>query len=281
MWTIPAVQLADPTLARELLLRMCELHGYAPGRGVHYLDGTLFEPGFALEGVAAYPLAVERYIRDTGDDRVVDEPALADTLYLAADDLDARRDKRLPLYTTEVSPSGAPTQHVFTLHANAAAAQALDILRRTLDEETARGLQDPDAVRAAIQRHFVIDAEGRSTYASAIDLAGATSTADDPSASTFWLPMYDAVSRQDSTYRRTVKAIDVAPQSLVQQCARLLGPDATAVLQWLRRAPLDGGCAAEVVDADGRAVGNGGDAALSGLLAWSVWYAINALGERP
>ena len=57
MWTIPAVQLADPPLARELLLRMCELHGYAPGRGVHYLDGTLFEPGFALEGVASYPLA--------------------------------------------------------------------------------------------------------------------------------------------------------------------------------------------------------------------------------
>jgi hypothetical protein len=281
MWTIPAVQLADPTLARELLLRMCELHGYAPGRGVHYLDGTLFEPSFALEGVAAYPLAVERYIRDTGDDRVVDEPALADTLYLAAEDLDARRDKRLPLYSTEVSPSGVPALYPFTLHANAAAAQALDILRRTLDEETSRGLQDQDAVRAAIQRHFVIDPQGKSTFASAIDLAGATSTADDPSASTFWLPMYDAVSRQDSTYRRTVKAIDVTPQSLVQQCARLIGPDSTAVLQWLRRAPLDGGCAAEVVDADGRAVANGGDAALSGLLAWSVWYAINALGERP
>src|SRR5262249_39484152 len=71
-WTVPAVQLADTQLARELLLRTCELHGYAPGRGVHYLDGTLFEPGFALEGVASYPMAVDRYIRDTGDDRIVD-----------------------------------------------------------------------------------------------------------------------------------------------------------------------------------------------------------------
>jgi hypothetical protein len=60
-----------------------------------------------------------------------------------------------------------------------------------------------------------------------------------------------------------------------------MGPDAKSVLQWLRRAPLDGGFAAEVVDADGRAVANGGDASLSGLLAWSAWYAINALGERP
>lgn len=280
-WTIPAVQLADPPLARELLLRMCELHGYAPGRGVHYLDGTLFEPGFALEGVAAYPIATDRYIRDTGDDRIVDEPALADTLYLVSEDLDARRDKRVPLYSTEVSPSGLPAAHPFTVHANAAAAQALDVLRRTLDEETARGLEDPDAVRAAIQRHFVVEAAGKSTYASAIDLAGSTSVFDDPAASAFWLPLFDAVARQDSTYRRTVKAINVATQSLTQQCARLVGPDATSVLQWLRRAPLDNGVAAEVVDAEGRVAANGGDASLSGLLAWSVWYAINALGERP
>ena len=281
MWTVPAVQLADPPLARELLLRMCELHGYAPGRGVHYLDGTLFEPGFALEGVASYPLATERYIRDTGDDRIVDEPVLADTLYLAADDLDARRDKRVPLYTTEVSPSGVPAAHPFTLHANAAAAQALDVLRRTLDEETARELEDPDAVRAAVNRHFVVESEGRSTYAAAIDLAGNTSKTDDPSASVFWLPLYEAVTRQDSTYRRTVKSVDVATQSLVHQCARLIGPESGSVLEWLRRAPLDAGCAAEIVDADGRAAANGGDASLSGLLGWTAWYAVNALGERP
>jgi hypothetical protein len=60
-----------------------------------------------------------------------------------------------------------------------------------------------------------------------------------------------------------------------------MGPDASDVLQWLRRAPLDHGHAAEVVDADGRAVINGGDATLSGLLAWSVWYAVHALGVRP
>jgi hypothetical protein len=168
----------------------------------------------------------------------------------------------------------------FTVHANAAAAQALDVLRRTLDEETARGVQDPDAVRAAINRHFIVESDGHATYASATDLAGSTSVADDPAASVFWLPMFEAVARQDSTYRRTVKRVDVTPHSFAQQCARLVGPDATAILQWLRRAPLDGGTAAEVVDVEGRVVGNGGDASLSGLLAWTAWYAANAFGER-
>lgn len=280
-WTLPAVELADGALARELLLRMCELHGYAPGNGVHYLDGTLFEPGFSLEGVASFAIATDRYIRDTGDDRIVEEPVIADTLYASWDDLSERRDEHVPLYSTEVTLSGAPAPHPFTLHGNAVVAQALDVLRRTLDEETAREVEDPDAVRAALRRHFAVEREGKVTFASAIDLTGRSDAAEDPDASAYWLPLYEAVERYDSVYRRTVRGLGAEPRALAQQCARLMGPDAGAVLQWLRRAPLDNGIAAEFVDADGRAVANGGDAALAGLLAWSVWYAVHALGVHP
>ena len=280
-WTLPAVQLADAALARELLIRACELHGYAPGQGVHYLDGTLFEPGFSLEGAASYAIAIDRYIRDSEDDQIVEEPVVADTLYLSADDLATRRDRNIPLYSTEVTLSGAPTTHPFTLHGNAVAAQALEIFRRTLDEETAKDVEDPEAVRAAMRRHFVLGRAEKTSFASAVDLAGASSADDDPHGSALWLPLYEAVDRQDSTYRRTVRTVPDAPQLLAQQCARLMGPDSAAVLQWLRRATLDNGLAAEEVDAEGNGTGNGGDAALSGLLAWSAWYAVHALGTRP
>jgi len=280
-WTLPAVQLADAGLARELLLRMCELHGYAPGQGVHYFDGTLFEPGFSLEGAAAYALAVDRYIRDTGDDEIVEEAALADSLYLSADDLRARRDQHVPLYSTEVGISGDPPPHPYTLHGNAVVAQALDVLRRTLDEQAARDVEDPEAVRAALRRHFATERDAKGRFASAIDLTGKVSAEDDPAASALWLPMYEAVDRNDSTYRRTARAATVTPRLLALQCARLLGPDAQSILDWLRRAPLDNGIAAELVDEDGKAVGDGGDGALSGLLAYTIWYAIHALGVRP
>jgi hypothetical protein len=280
-WTLPAIQLADPSLARELLLRASELHGYAPGLGVHYLDGTLFEPGFSLEGLASFALATDRYIRETADDQIVDEPVIAETLYASWDDLAERRDLHVPLYRTEVTLSGEPAPHPFTLHGNAVVAQALEIFRRTLDEETARKVEDPEAVRAALRRHFAIESGGKVTFASAIDLVGHQSVHDDPYASAYWLPVYDAMERHDSAYRRTVKGVGAVPQTLAQQCARLMGPDAAAVLQWLRRAPLDNGLAAEVVDADGRALLNGGDASLAGLLAWCAWYAVHALGARP
>jgi len=280
-WTLPAVQLADPALARELLLRACELHGYAPGRGVHYFDGTMFAPGFCLEGAAAYAVAVDRYIRDTNDDHIVDEPVIADTLYLSGDDLATRRDRNVPLYSTEVLPGGVPAPQPFTLHANAVVAQALDVLRRTLDEESARNVEDPDAVRAALKRHFVTERDRKQLFGSATDLAGNFTYADDAEGSMLWLPLYEAVERHDSTYRRTVKAAAAEPRELARECARLLGPESSNVLQWFRRAPLDGGFAAEIVSPDGHAKLNGGDAALSGLLAWSAWYAVHALGERP
>ncbi len=280
-WTVPAVQLADPPLARELILRACEVHGYAPGRGVHYFDGTLFEPGFTLEGAAAYAIATDRYIRDTGDDQIVEEPVLADTLYLSSDDLAARRDKTHPLYHTEVTLSGASVAHPFTLHGNAVVAYALDCLKRTLDEAEAAELPDPEAVRAAIRRHFVADDGGKTVFIAATDLAGGVTREDDPIASALWLPLFEAVERTDSIYRRTAKKIAGPPHYLALQLGRLFGPDATAALEWLRRAPLDHGLAAEFVDVDGRATASGGDAALSGLLAYAVWYTVHAHGVRP
>nr|MCU0618719.1 hypothetical protein [Gemmatimonadaceae bacterium]MCU0626348.1 hypothetical protein [Gemmatimonadaceae bacterium] len=279
MMTLPAVQLADSGLARELLLRMCELHGYAPGRGVHYLDGTMFEPAYSLDGVAAYAIAVERYVRQTSDDHLIDDPVVGDTLYAVHDELADRRHPELPLFATEVTPSGAVPAHPYTLHGNATAAFALEVLRRTLDEETSRDVQDPEAVRAAIDRSFTRSDDGKKVYRTALDLSGGEASDDDPVGSVSWLPLYEVVRGDDSTYRRTARALAQAPsESLAAICARLMGPDRATVLEWLRRAPLDGGVAAEWVAADGRAIANGGDAALAGLLAATVLLAVAPAG---
>ena len=112
----------------------------------------------------------------------------------------------------------------------------------------------------------------------AIDLVGEFIIEDEPSASAVWLPLYETLDRSDSLYRRTVKAIPREHAVLVREIGRLLGPEAEEILQWLRRAPLHGGLAAEFVEENGVAVANAGDAALSGLLAWTAWFAVHALG---
>ena len=284
MWLIPALQLAEPTLARELLFRTCEIHGYAPGRGVNYIDGTPFDIGFCVDAVAAYPVAVDRYVAQTGDDRVVEDLPIAEALYAAHEDLLAARHGSLPLYRTDVSPSGATASLPYTLHANALVADALEILKQTLDEKTAETVQNADAVRAAVMRQFATDKDSsRTLLSTATDLAGAVSMSDDPVGSVYWIPLYHLVSRDESVYRRTVRRIESqAPGpslfNLAERCATLIGPDGAKTLEWLRRADLDGGLAAAVVDDNGLAIGDGGDASLSALVAYSVWYAVTVLG---
>jgi hypothetical protein len=284
MWLLPAVQLADASLARELLLRVCEVHGHAPGRGIHYLDGTLFEAGFSLEGAASYAIAVDEYIVQTSDDRIVEEPVLAETLYAAHEDVATRRHAKLPLYSTEVNPTGDVPIYPYTAHGNAVAAFALEVFSRTLDEKTAEKVQDAEAVRASSLRHFSVEgSDGRSRFVSSADLdgEGKQATGDDPGASVYWLPYYHLVGRDDSLYRRTVKQWESSPSNeLMERCARLIGPNTSAVMEWLRRAPLDGGVGAELVDENGRATGNGGDAVLSGMVAYLAWYAVHALGAK-
>lgn len=282
IWLLPAMQLADPGLARELLLRMCELHGHSPGIGTRYLDGTLFAAAFSLESLSSYAIAVDEYIVQTGDDRIVDEPMLAETLYSVHEDLAERRHPRIPLYSTEVNPDGSVPLHPYTAHGNAVAAFALEVLSRTLDEKTAEKVQDAESVRASALRHFSVEgADGRARFISSSDLAGASNAGDDPAGSLYWLPYFHLVGRDDSLYRRTVKQWEESDSDLlVARCARLIGPASSSVLDWLRRAPLDSGVAAELVDAGGKAVGNGGDAVHSAMVAYLAWYAVHALGTK-
>ena len=128
------------------------------------------------------------------------------------------------VFATEVDPAGEPVEHAYTLHGNAVTAQALEVLRRTLDEEAARDVEDPDAVRAALRRHFVVERDVKERFASSSTLSGDRSTTDSPVASALWLPLYDAVTRDDSLYRRTARDIPPTPDSLLQRCARLVGP---------------------------------------------------------
>lgn len=284
MWTLPAIQLVDAPLARELLLRAFEVHGYDPGRGVNYADGTMFTPGFSLEGLCSYPLALDRYIRDTGDDRILENLVVGDTLFSVAEQLESRKHGRFDLYSTDVEPDGESPEYPYTTHGNAVAASALDVLRRTLDEEYAFTLTDPESVRNAVLQHLVRrGAGGAEALVAAADLAGHQAGDRSPSGSLYWVSSFDLVGREDEIYRRTCRELaeaadPSAPRALVRELARLYGPDGEEVMRWLRRAPLDAGFAAEFVDAEGRMVSGGGDAALAGLLAYTVWYALNAMG---
>ena len=269
MWTLPAVQLADTGLARELLLRMCELHAYAPGqRGAllrrHAVRAGLRargRRGVSHRGGPVHPRHGRRRHRRRAGDRRRALPG-------------ERRPARPPrparaavLHRRHaVRRAGAACRSRCTR--NAAVAHALDVLRRTLDEQTAREVEDPAAVRAAIRRHFALDRDPKATLHAAIDLAGRHAAEDEPSASALWLPLFEAVERAGLALPADGEGDSAGARAARAAASRgCSAPTATA---------CSSGCAARRCTAGSRpswwtptgaAMANGGDAALSGLLA--------------
>jgi outer membrane protein assembly factor BamB len=56
---------------------------------------------------------VDEYIVQSGDDKIVEEPLLADALYNAFEDIESRRNKTFPLYATEINADGTLPRHVY------------------------------------------------------------------------------------------------------------------------------------------------------------------------
>ena len=74
---------------------------------------------------------------------------IADTLYLSSEDLVSRRDRNVPLFSTEVMPGGEPAPHAFTLHGKPDWHRELDDI--TADPAAASPLS-PRAALSAAQR---------------------------------------------------------------------------------------------------------------------------------
>lgn len=302
LWSLPALILADPALAREALLRAFEQFSHRPGGHTHYLDGSLLSPAFALDHCCAYVLALDRYLRETGDETVLDEPIVGQVVEELDEFLLARLHPEILLAATEVLPSGEPADHPYVTYDNVllwALSEALDRVWRGREEgRPANFAGAGEEVAAAIWRHCSAEIDGLRVLAWSTDLRGEVAVYDDPEGSLALLPFLGFCDAEDPLWRNTMELLHspgyqfwlgerpypgMASRrrpglaSLPGLCAELLGPRRDEALAVLRRLALAGGLACEAYDPDTGATAAGAHhAAAAGLLAWALWRALEA-----
>ncbi|MBE3575127.1 MAG: glycoside hydrolase family 125 protein [Firmicutes bacterium] len=123
LWSFPALLLADPGLARSVLLYALQCPSRHPGQHAQYVDGGVLYPGFELDELAAYLVALGRYLAATGDWGFLAEPAVAPSLagILACAESWRREagDGQGALYATFLDPSDDPVDQPFLTYSNA------------------------------------------------------------------------------------------------------------------------------------------------------------------
>ena len=296
LWSFPAILLADTALAREVLLRAYEQYSHRPGERLHYLDGGVLAPGFALDHLCAYILALDLYVRVAGDESILDEPIIQDVLRELDANVFGRLHREVYLSATELLPSGEPAAHPYVTYSNVllwAASAALEKLWIARDEEDRPRLAGAaEEIASAIWRHCTAEVNGLRVLACSTDLEGEAAVYDDPAGSLLLLPHIGFCDADDPIWSNTVEwllspanplwlgrepypglAGRERPQRplLAALAAMLLGPRRDEALEVLRRLELEGDVASETYDArTGRSHDRPHHAPTAGFLAWAL-----------
>jgi len=211
LWSLPGLILTDPALAEQAL--GLAFDRYFKHAGIHslYLDGSLLYPGFELDELAAYPVALQGYIALTGDTGIVARRGLVPKLRRLLRLLEARACLKpgVHLYSTFLLPSDDPVTYPYVTYDNVMAWRAqlcaAELMRAAgLADEAAALSAKAAKVRESIYEHCVVSGPRGKMFAWSVDLAGGTEIADEPPGSLELLTYYGFCPRDDEIWRNTV-----------------------------------------------------------------------------
>ncbi|MBR9989622.1 MAG: hypothetical protein KFH98_07695 [Gemmatimonadetes bacterium] len=299
LWTLPALIIADPGIAREAMFRVFELASERSGEFVRYVDGGAYDAGFVLDQFLLYGWAIDHYVTATGDASVLDDP-LTRQIVLETDAAGYMRlHPQHVLAGTELLPSGDVADYPFATMANVLLWVFSDRLPRLQasgngqgsgDEPPARFQDAAGEIAAAVWQHCVSDVDGHPILASSASLEGDAAVYDDPALSLALVPFFGFCAPDDPVWRATMEFLRSSRYPLWRTgnvpglaaragskrprtsalCADLLTWAAPEALDRLLRLHLPAGVAAGDYDVDTGAGGEPHHAALAGFVAWTL-----------
>lgn len=295
LWAFPAVCETDTVYARELLLSVFARQSRNFGLHSRYIDGTLLEPGFELDELCAPVIALERYIRISHDDRILQEPCIRAGITDILEKLQTKKHPDTELYETFLQPSDDMSHYPYLTYDNVLVWFVLRYLSSVLQDD---GLAEKAArCKEAIMKNCVQLYEGKRIFAWSQDLNGLWDIYDEPPGSLQLLPFYGFCDIRDEVWQNTMAVIrnEEYPLSfsgkpiaelgcqhashpwVLSICNSMLSGSADTAFIHLKRAAMDNGIACESVNEDTGICETGeAFATCAGFLAFSILSAMRA-----
>lgn len=209
LWSLPGLLTVEPATARELLRFAFRCGWRHPGEHAQYIDGAVLYPGFELDELAAYPVALGRYLDATQDETLLHEPEVRRALAEFPDVLHELGGPG-PLYRTFLDPSDDPPPHPFLTYDNALLWRALVELGRTgrragLEHLATWAEQTARRLRQAIMSTCVVPGPFGPMFAWAVDGQGHFTLYDDPPGSLQLLGVLGLCDPMDPVLVNTIR----------------------------------------------------------------------------
>ncbi|MDN5311975.1 MAG: uncharacterized protein PWQ68_948 [Thermoanaerobacteraceae bacterium] len=203
LWSFPAVCLIDKDEARKILLTC--FSRYLRNAGIHslYINGSVLYPGFELDELAAYVIALDEYIEWTGDNEIINIKKIRQGLLYILDVLHKWYSPECGLYRTELDPSDDPVTYPYLIYDNVLVWKALSFLFKY----GYASKDDIDNLETSIKKYGIVEGPFGKMYAWSTDCNGNYEIYDDPPGSLALISYYGFCSSNDDVYINTVRWI--------------------------------------------------------------------------
>lgn len=290
LWSFPAILLADPETARQMLHYVFTRQIRNVGLHSRFIDGTLLEPGFELDELLAPVIALSRYVKNTGDRTILQKPWMREGIERILTRLQSKRSTETALYETFLQPTDDLRRYPYLTYDNVLVWYGLRALAALFPEHAALA-ETAEDVRSAIYAHCVREKDGARMFAWSVDLQGGWDIYDEPPGSLLLLPHFGFCRQDDPIWRHTAEVIRAkdypysfagcpiaeigcphAPHPWVLSIANsLLSGSRGSARTHLLRCKLDNGIACESVDEfTGESATGEAFATCAGFLAYAI-----------
>lgn len=206
LWSFPAILLADPETAEEMLYYVFTRQIRNVGVHSRFIDGTVLEPGFELDELCAPVIALMRYVEHTGNTAFLQKPRIRAGVHCILKRLRRRRHPDTALYETFLQPTDDLRVYPYLTYDNVLVWYILRKLAGCYPEYAGLAAE-ADKIRAAIYEHCVKEKDGRKMFAWSVDLKGNWDIYDEPPGSLLLLPHYGFCGQEDEIWRHTTEII--------------------------------------------------------------------------
>lgn len=271
LWSFPTILDMDADTAAEMLTIAFGRQGRNIGIHSRFIDGSVCEPGFELDELCAPFIALDAYIRRTGDWTILNRIDLEAAIRRVSTELARRKHSEIDLFSTEYLPTDDIAVLPYCIYDNVLVWAMCGTLRRIAEHHRDISAQHWAALRErvhdAIWAYGVTVDGGEKLFAWSTDLRGGFRLYDEPPGSLTLLAWYGFCSYDDPIFKATCRWI-YSPRNehyfaqadeigclherhpwILAVANSLLTPDRVdAATRLLARSSMDAGFACETID---------------------------------
>ncbi len=208
LWAFPAIVNADKDVAREILEYITTIQSKNIGIHSRFIDGTILEPGFELDELCSFIIALDYYLQKTNEYDILEDSNTKALINRILRILKTKKSESLLLYETFLQPTDDMRTYPYLTYNNVLVWKVFQILEQwNFDNKEFYYKKEKEDLFKSIFTNCVKKIDNKEQFIWSLDINNNYDIYDEPPGSLILLPTFDFISKDNVIFKNTADKI--------------------------------------------------------------------------